>query len=139
METDKAKEEEKALRQQHLREVIVEENKQLITSFDEKMSQMKDELQESINDTNSRLKSAEDGLKIIQDSDKIQREALQAVLRDRLYLMYSNCATKGYTTLSERDNFSNMYDKYHNLGANGVMDSTYDRFLELPTEEEYTH
>jgi hypothetical protein len=27
-----------------------------------------------------------------------------------------------------------LYDSYHNLGKNGVMDSLRDKFLALPTE-----
>lgn len=30
-----------------------------------------------------------------------------------------------------------MYDKYHRLGANGVMDKTYEKFFKLSTEEEF--
>ena len=33
-----------------------------------------------------------------------------------------------------RENFENMYQRYHNLGANGVMDDYYKKFMEIPTE-----
>lgn len=73
----------------------------------------------------------------LQDTDKLQRQGLQALLRDRLYQLSVCCTKRGYTTYQDRDNFNNMYEKYHGLGLNGVMDSVKDRFFELPTEEEF--
>lgn len=57
---------------------------------------------------------------------------IQALLRDRLYNLYRVCDDKGSATLSERDNFENMYKQYHGLGVNGVMDDIRDKFLNLP-------
>lgn len=59
---------------------------------------------------------------------------VQAMLRDRIYQLYRYCNEKGYASLAERENFENMYQQYHNLGANGVMDDYHKKFFELPTE-----
>lgn len=59
---------------------------------------------------------------------------LQAILRDRLIQAYRTCSQQEYASITDRDNFINMYKQYHNLGANGVMDDIHDKFLELPTE-----
>lgn len=59
---------------------------------------------------------------------------VQALLRDRLYQMYSHYMERGSAPIYARENFENMYRKYHELGANGVMDDYYKKFMEIPTE-----
>ena len=61
---------------------------------------------------------------------------IQALLRDRLYYTYMKYSEKGYAPIYARENFENMYKQYHVLGANGVMDDIYKKFMELPTERE---
>ena len=60
---------------------------------------------------------------------------VQALLRDRLYSTYMHYQEKGYAPIYARENFENMYNQYHVLGANGVMDNIYRKFMELPLEE----
>lgn len=57
---------------------------------------------------------------------------LQAVLRDRLIQSYNHYSEKGFAPIYARDNFENMYQQYHTLGANGVMDDMHKAFLDLP-------
>ena len=61
---------------------------------------------------------------------------VQALLRDRLYSTYLKYSEKGYAPLYARENFENMYKQYHILGANGVMDDIYKKFMALPLESE---
>ena len=56
-------------------------------------------------------------------------------LRDRLYSTYMHYQEKGYAPIYARENFENMYKQYHGLGANGVMDDIYRKFMDLPLEE----
>ena len=60
---------------------------------------------------------------------------VQALLRDRLYSTYMKYAEKGYAPIYARENFENMYQQYHILGANGVMDDVYHKFMDLPLEK----
>ena len=60
---------------------------------------------------------------------------VQALLRDRLYATYMRYSEKGYAPIYARENFENMYNQYHILGANGVMDDIYRKFMALPLEE----
>ena len=60
---------------------------------------------------------------------------VQALLRDRLYSTYMKYSEKGYAPIYARENFENMYNQYHILGANGVMDDVYRKFMALPLEE----
>ena len=61
---------------------------------------------------------------------------IQALLRDRLYHTYMKYTEKGYAPIYARENFDNMYKQYHTLGANGVMDDIYKKFMSLPLEKE---
>lgn len=61
---------------------------------------------------------------------------IQALLRDRLYHTYMKYTEKGYAPIYARENFENMYNQYHTLGANGVMDDVYKKFMALPLENE---
>ena len=76
--------------------------------------------------------------KIKQNEKKTESVQLgvQALLRDRLYSTYLKYAEKGYAPIYARENFENMYNQYHVLGANGVMDDVYKKFMELPLEKE---
>lgn len=58
--------------------------------------------------------------------------ALQAILRNKLYEIYDRSIDREYATKDDRDNFINLYDKYHSLGKNGVMDTKKEEFLKLP-------
>ena len=60
---------------------------------------------------------------------------VQALLRDRLYSTYMHYQEKGFAPIYARENFENMYKQYHVLGANGVMDDVYRKFMDLPLEE----
>lgn len=75
----------------------------------------------------SKIKDNENKTKAIQ-------AGVQALLRDRLIAEYNEGIRKGYARIYDKENFENMYDQYHNLGANGVMDEIRDKYRILPTE-----
>lgn len=62
------------------------------------------------------------------------RLGVQALLRDRLVAEYNKYSDLGYAPIYARENFENMWNQYHNLGKNGVMDGLHEMFLQLPTE-----
>ena len=59
-------------------------------------------------------------------------KGLQALLRDRLIYQYDKYKAKGYAPIYAKENFENLYQQYHNLGANGVIDDIYNDFRKLP-------
>lgn len=63
------------------------------------------------------------------------QKGVQALLRDRLYDKYEKYSELGYAPIKARENFENMWEQYHNLGKNGVMDDIHEKFKELPTEK----
>lgn len=69
-----------------------------------------------------RMKSDQDALKL----------GMQALLRADMIRDYNKWSEKGYAPIYARENFLNVYNNYHQLGANGVMDDIKDRFMELP-------
>lgn len=59
---------------------------------------------------------------------------VQALLRDRLKSEYNDAVKRGYASISDKENFENMWQQYHNLGKNGVMDEIHEEYLSLPTK-----
>lgn len=58
---------------------------------------------------------------------------LQAMLRAQMINDYNYWSEKGYAPVYARQNFENLWEQYHALGANGVMNDIHERFLNLPT------
>lgn len=68
-----------------------------------------------------------------RDNDKLIQQSLQALLRDRLRYQYCKYVKRGWMDIDDKNNYVNMYERYHALGENGVMDRMYDEILQLPT------
>lgn len=66
------------------------------------------------------------------ETTKIIKRADQALLRHELKEAYKEALKEGGATLEDRDEWSNMYDIYHALGANGAMDDIREKYFELP-------
>ena len=58
---------------------------------------------------------------------------VQAFLRDRLLQGYRHYLQKGWADYEDRENLENIYEQYHALGANGIMDDMRNQFRNLPT------
>ena len=59
------------------------------------------------------------------------QKGVQAVLRYDMLTFYGKMKDNG-CTVSEKQIFCNMYECYHKLGKNGVMDSIYKKVMEMP-------
>lgn len=70
------------------------------------------------------------------EHDVATEKGLQALLRDRLIYQYEKYKGKGYVPIYAKENFENLYQQYHALGANGVMDDIRDEFRKLPTRSD---
>ena len=72
----------------------------------------------------------------IAEQESKKQEALmagvQAMLRDRLLQGYRHYEVKGFADYDDRSNMENIYNAYHGLGKNGVMDDMRQQFLKLP-------
>ena len=109
----------------------------------EELDQLKDNLLKAIDEVKSekireRAACQEDHcalvkiVKDIQATNKAQNAGLQSVLKDLLKIRYLEWIKKGYAPMDARDDLEKMYQAYHRLGANGVMDNMRKQFLDLP-------
>lgn len=57
---------------------------------------------------------------------------IQELLKERLYHKYDKYMALGYAPIHEKEKFRDMYNRYHVLGVNGVMDQHYADFIALP-------
>ena len=67
--------------------------------------------------------------------ETLLKKGVQALLRNGLLEIYDRVMKKGCISLIEKQNFDNMYQSYHSLGKNGVMDSIYEEVMKLPLEQ----
>lgn len=63
---------------------------------------------------------------------KLCKLGLQAVIKNTLKTRYEKWIQEGHAPLDAKDDLERMYQVYHQLGANGVMDSLRAKFLALP-------
>lgn len=67
--------------------------------------------------------------------NEILSQSIQAIIRDRLLQAYNYYyVKKGFLPIYVRDALYNMYNQYHKLGANGVIDDYMEQLFSLPTE-----
>ena len=64
----------------------------------------------------------------------LKAAGVPALLRDRLLQGYKYYRAQGWADENDRSNLENVYQQYHALGANGVMDNLRARFLDLPPD-----
>lgn len=67
--------------------------------------------------------------------DILVKESLQALLRNELVQSSEKFTKAGFVDIPNKQNFENMYSKYHQLGKNGVMDTIHDTVMHLPSEK----
>lgn len=60
----------------------------------------------------------------------------QALLRDRLLQDYHFFKRRGMVTYGEARNYENMYEAYHALGKNGIMDVVFEQFKKIPVKDD---
>ena len=71
----------------------------------------------------------------IKDNDiktDATQKGVQALLRGQMISEYNKALDKGYAPIYAKENFENIWNNYHSLGANGVMDDIHSKYMELP-------
>ena len=63
---------------------------------------------------------------------EIEKKGTQAILRNELLQLSYKYLEIGKLDYSEKLNYENMYNAYHNLGKNGVMTELYNKVMALP-------
>lgn len=64
--------------------------------------------------------------------NKALKVGIQALLRAQMISDFNKWTEKGWAPIYARENFENCWERYHALGANGVMDDIRNKFLALP-------
>lgn len=124
----KKKKEEEEKKEARRKQELETMKKELLTKFEEVKQERIQEREACGKDHLSLVKLVTD----IQTSNTAQNIGLQAVLKDLLKIRYLEWIRKGYAPMDARDDLERMYQAYHGLGANGVMDSLREQFLALP-------
>lgn len=125
----KRRKEEEARKEEERRKQLEELKDELLIKIEEVKQERIQEREACGKDHISLVKLITD----IQKTNKAQNIGLQAVLKDLLKIRYLEWIGKGYAPMDARDDLERMYQAYHGLGANGVMDSLREQFLSLPT------
>lgn len=63
------------------------------------------------------------------------RQGIQALLRNALLQDGERFIKAGYADNEHKQNYDNMFNCYHNLGKNGVMNNLHDQVMLLPIEK----
>jgi len=71
-------------------------------------------------------------LEKIEGSLEVNGRGVQGLLRFELYELWGVCQKKGFASDMDQANFLSLYDRYHSMGKNGIMDNVKDQFLNLP-------
>ena len=92
---------------------------------------------DALNDRLDALNTKIDDVKhTVETSEGHVREttdrALQALLRNKLYEIYECWMPKKFAPTDVKENFENLYQRYHTLGKNGVMNGKHEAFMALP-------
>lgn len=74
--------------------------------------------------------------KRIEEIRLANNRGTQALLRDRLLQGYHFFMRRGMITYGEAKNYENMYEAYHSLGKNGIMDTVYQKFKAIPIKDD---
>lgn len=67
--------------------------------------------------------------------EKTQRDALVAIMYDRLTQSYNYFTRQGFCTMQDRHNFTKLFKAYQASGGNDNMEDIMQRLYDLPTEK----
>lgn len=87
---------------------------------------------------NDMKEAIEEAVEPIKQDLAIIKKGTQAGLRHDLGLIADEWLVKGYCPRNVKVDFENLYNQYHQLGKNGVMDNTREAILALPESKPRT-
>ena len=71
----------------------------------------------------------------IKDDLALLKRGSQASLRHNIYEVYDAWIDKGYCPRDVKADFDNLYQNYHAMGKNGVMDKCYKDLMDQPDHQ----
>lgn len=103
-----------------------------ITSFITLKMQRDDKEKHEYREKREQEEKAKEALAQIKDQQK--DASLLALMRIELMTNYRRVLEKGYYTIEEREIYHPLFEAYHNLGGDGIIDKTRDEIIDLPSE-----
>lgn len=126
----KQKKEEEAKKEQQRKEEASQLRTELLEAIDNVRKERVEERVACGKDHTELMKT----IHKIESDGELRKAGLQAVIKDLLKIRYIEWIRKGYAPMDARDDLEKMYQAYHGLGANGVMDGLREEFLDLPLD-----
>lgn len=83
------------------------------------------EIKATLDDLHDRMGSSENDMALM-------KRGLQAELRSRLRMCAIKYIERKEITVMEKAEFETIYNSYHELGSNGIMDGYYAEVMKLP-------
>lgn len=90
------------------------------------MEQLKPLITESVN------VAVKEAVAPMENDLKLLKAGVQDGCRNDLEQIVEKADSQKWLSRYDKDRFEHTYDSYHNLGKNGVMDSSRERILKLP-------
>lgn len=98
---------------------------------------MTDKLVEPIKDMQDKVDSLTQTVAEKHASDPAALECDLSLLDDRICYLIDKARERGYTTAGERRRVDRMHQAYQSRGGNHGEEKEYERYCNLPTEEEW--
>lgn len=135
----KEKEEKQA---KHIEEIMaasvkdVEEKMDYILSIYAKSREDSIKERKKLYDTMDKMNIVlDERMRDLEESNKVQAHGIQMLLRSKIKEIYNKALEQGYAPVEVKEDAEEMYQVYHKLGANGVLDSLRAQFLALPNSK----
>ena len=101
------------------------------------VDQRLDALDRRLDAVDVRLDAIDKRIDKLHAQDDAALEADLSVMDDRICHLIGICRQRGYTTAEERRRITRMHEAYRARGGNHGEEKEFERFLSLPSEEEY--
>ena len=88
-----------------------------------------------VNGAKARKKTSQAVADEMDRRNEILKKGIQALLRHDLNEIYNEWYPRGYCPDDVKVDFQNMYEQYHSLGKNGVMNGKYNAIINLPSNK----
>lgn len=120
---DKAEAEQKANEQKLIEMAEKEQMDKMVNALVERLKPL---IVESVNN------AVEEAVAPMKNDLKLLKAGVQDGCRNDLEQMVAKADSQKWLSRYDKDRFEHTYDSYHNLGKNGIMDSSRERILKLP-------
>ncbi len=102
---------------------------------EKEMQNLSEEIETLRKDINDTLQQQRAYSKQMAEDIKLLKAGNQAMLKEELKTQYQHWIELKYAPMDVKEDLERLYQVYHSLGANGIMDHLRKSFMDLPTDE----